>query len=180
MVVCVGGVGSGKSLLLSTLTSPSSSSTSSSTSSFPPDTSLVPTVGVNLYTLPSPGGGITIRELGGALAPAWPSHLAGETRLLYLVDSCDLHSCGLVATQLVALMALLEDTAARENRVGRLCIVWTKVDRSSSQVAKYRGLLLLPSLIQHSTLVVTEVQWGAGTGAGLQGVREWVTAASMA
>ena len=53
MVVCVGGVGSGKSLLLSTLTS--------SSPSFPPDTSLVPTVGVNLYTLPSPGGGITIR-----------------------------------------------------------------------------------------------------------------------
>ena len=112
MVVCVGGVGSGKSLLLSTLSSPS----------FPPSSSLLPTVGVNLYTLPSPGGDITIRwghsphppspplapllplllhlhlllllllppcspprELGGALAPAWPSHLAGETRLLYLV-----------------------------------------------------------------------------------------------
>lgn len=61
MVVCVGGRAAGKTLLLSQLSDPQ----------FCPDTALLPTVGVNLYRV----CGVVVRELGSALAPAWPQYL---------------------------------------------------------------------------------------------------------
>ena len=63
MVVCVGGVGSGKTLLLKFLTE----------DQFEPDSYLVPTVGVNIYNKTINSGkrklSLSIRELGGELAP---------------------------------------------------------------------------------------------------------------
>ena len=88
MVICVGGSGAGKSLLLSLLRD----------GDFDPDTALVPTVGVNIFRVEikeaaveikgaadrikeaacsrkSRGKTIDIRELGGQLAPVWGDYI---------------------------------------------------------------------------------------------------------
>ena len=88
MVICVGGSGAGKSLLLSLLRD----------RDFDPDTALVPTVGVNIFrveiketaleikgaadrikeaacTRKSRGKVFDIRELGGQLAPVWGDYI---------------------------------------------------------------------------------------------------------
>jgi len=125
MVICVGAVSAGKSFLLSALCDPS----------FEKDSYIVPTVGVNIFTLNIDSRACaTIRELGGALCAVWSSYIASETRLIFVIDSSDIASIALVATKLTECVALLEDNSAQENKVGRLCIVWTKLDRSASQV----------------------------------------------
>jgi len=124
MVICVGAVSAGKSFLLSALCDPS----------FQQDSYIVPTVGVNIFTLNIDSRTCaTIRELGGALCAVWSSYIASETKLIFVVDSSDIASIALVATKLTECAALLEENSARENKVGRLCIVWTKLDRSASQ-----------------------------------------------
>ena len=75
MVVCVGGSGAGKSLLLSLLRD----------RDFDPDTALVPTVGVNIFRVEvraaagskkkGKGEIFDIRELGGQLAPVWGDYI---------------------------------------------------------------------------------------------------------
>jgi len=169
MVICVGAVSAGKSFLLSALCEPS----------FQQDSYIVPTVGVNIFTLNIDSRThATIRELGGALCAVWSSYIASDTKLIFVVDSSDIASIALVATKLTDCVALLEENSARENKVGRLCIVWTKLDRSASQLARLREVLCLQQLLLDSTLVVTEVLWDPSTCAGLAELRTWVTSAA--
>jgi len=169
MVICVGATSAGKSFLLSALCDPS----------FERDSCLVPTVGINLFTLNIDSRtSATIRELGGALCAVWSSYIASETKLIFVVDSSNIASISLVATKLTECIAHLEENSARENRVGRLCIVWTKLDRSACQVARLREVLCLQQLLQDSTLVVTEVHWDPRTSAGLSELRSWVISAA--
>jgi GTPase SAR1 family protein len=169
MVICVGAVSAGKSFLLSALCDPS----------FQQDSYIVPTVGVNIFSLNIDSRTCTtIRELGGALCAVWSSYIASETKLIFVVDSSDIASIALVATKLTECAALLEENSARENKVGRLCIVWTKLDRSASQPARLREVLCLQQLLLDSTLVVTEVLWDSSTCAGLEEFRTWVLSAA--
>jgi len=169
MVICVGAVSAGKSFLLSALCDPS----------FEHDSYIVPTVGVNIFTLNIDSRThATIRELGGALCAVWSSYIASETKLIFVVDSSDIASIALVATKLTECVTLLEDNSARENKVGRLCIVWTKLDRSASQIVRLREVLCLQQLLLDSTLVVTEVLFDPSTCAGLAELRTWVTSAA--
>jgi len=169
MVFCVGVESAGKSFLLSSLCDPS----------FQQDTYLVPTVGINIFTLNTDSRTTaTIRELGGALCAVWSSYIASETKLIFVIDSSDLGSIALVATKLTECVALLEENSAKENKVGRVCIVWTKLDRSSSQLARVREVLCLQQLLQDSTLVVTEVFWNPSTCTDLSELRNWVLSAT--
>lgn len=169
MVFCVGVESAGKSFLLSSLCDPS----------FQQDTYLVPTVGINIFTLNTDSRTTTtIRELGGALCAVWSSYIASETKLIFVIDSSDLGSIALVATKLTECVALLEKNSAQENKVGRVCIVWTKLDRSSSQLARVREVLCLQQILQDSTLVVTEVFWNPSTCTDLSELRNWVLSAT--
>ena len=108
MVFCVGVESAGKSFLLSSLCDPS----------FQQDTYLVPTVGINIFTLNTDSRTTTtIRELGGALCAVWSSYIASETKLIFVIDSSDLGSIALVATKLTECVALLEKNSAQENKV---------------------------------------------------------------
>lgn len=166
MVICVGGVGAGKSLLLSALCEPST---------FSRDSSIVPTVGVNIFTLNTgPKKAINIRELGGALSPVWPTYLATETAIIFVVDASDLFSTAMVAAKLVDCINLLEANAARDNKVGRLCLVWSKLDRTETHVEKMRTVICLQEVVHNSSLVVTEVLWDVVTRSGLDQLEAWV------
>ena len=88
MVICVGGQGAGKTLLLSLLRD----------RSFDRDSQLVSTVGVNIFSFrleQSVSGKrkketVDIRELGGQLAPVWTDYIKRESSVIFVVDSSNL------------------------------------------------------------------------------------------
>ena len=127
MVFCVGVESAGKSFLLSSLCDPS----------FNQDAYLVPTVGINIFTLNTDSRTTTtIRELGGALCAVWFSYIASETKLIFVIDSSDLGSIALVATKLTECVALLEENSAKENKVINQRIIFCLCHN----VGKYSGL----------------------------------------
>lgn len=166
MLFCVGAPGAGKSFLLSALCEPASFST---------DSQIVPTVGVNIYTLHTAAKGtIDIRELGGALAAVWFSYLTSSTRLIFVADPSDLSTTALLAVKLLECVELLERNSRGQNKVGRLCLVWSKGDRDLTHISSIREVLGLGTIVQTSTLVVTEIQWNVATGGGLSQLEAWV------
>ena len=86
MVICVGGQGAGKTLLLSLLRD----------RTFDKDTQLVSTVGVNIFRLELSIQGkrkketVDVRELGGQLAPVWTDYIKRESSVIFVVDSSNL------------------------------------------------------------------------------------------
>jgi len=149
--------------------------------SFSPDCSIVPTVGVNIFSLSlEPKKSVHIRELGGALAPVWPTYLAVETAVIFVVDASDLFSLGMVATKLLETITVIEANAKRENKVGRLCLVWSKLDRGHSHTHKQtiRNILCLQDVVAASSLVITEVDWLMSSKGGLNQLEDWVRKAT--
>lgn len=82
MTLCLGPIGSGKTLLLKNL---------QNEKSVDDTTSSVPTVGVNIFNVKCSNGSIvTIKEVGGAMAPLWSQYFTGIKHIIYVVDASDL------------------------------------------------------------------------------------------
>jgi glucose dehydrogenase len=68
--------------------------------------STVPTVGTNLVTLRcGKQKEITIREVGGAMAPIWGSYYYGIQRIVYVVDASNLCQIAAAGVLLYAVLA---------------------------------------------------------------------------
>ena len=166
MVLCIGGCGAGKTLLLSLLQD----------KNFNTDTSLVPTVGVNIFTILAQTGKknttveIPIRELGGGPCPLWRDYLKSETSVIFVINSLDLSKAGLVAVKLCETLAELESVSREENKVCRLCVVWTR----SGDVNTFARVLRLRELVQDSCVIYTEIRVDIETQVGLQSIRHWL------
>ena len=164
MVVCVGGVGSGKTLLLKLLAD----------RAFDPDSLLVPTVGVNIYSLALRSGkrkvSVSIRELGGELAPLWGEYLKTETCLIFVVDTQNLGQVGLVAVKLCECLAQLERNSISFNQVARVCLVWTK----QGSVKTLTKLLRLKELLHNSPVILTEISFNPFTLSGIPELEQWL------
>ena len=166
MVLCIGGCGAGKTLLLSLLQD----------KNFNTDTSLVPTVGVNIFTVIAETGKknstveIPVRELGGGLCPLWRDYLRTETCVIFVINSQDLSKAGLVAVKLCEALEELESVSQAQNKVCRLCVVWTR----AGDVNTFARLLRLRELLQDSSVISTEIRVDIETQAGLQSLRQWL------
>jgi len=170
MVVCVGGVGSGKTLLLKLLTE----------DQFEPDSFLVPTVGVNIYNKTINTGkrklSLSIRELGGELAPLWVEYLKTETSLIFVVDTENLGQVGLVAVKLCECLAQLEKNSLNLNQVARLCVVWTR-EGSVKTVTK---LIRLKELLHSSPIILSEVRFNLSNQSGISDLVKWLASTQVA
>jgi len=164
MVVCVGGVGSGKTLLFKLL----------SDKKFNPDSQLVPTVGVNLYNLGLKSGkkscAVSVRELGGELAPLWGEYLKTETCLVFVVNTQNLGQVGLVGVKLCQCLEQLERNSVNFNKVARLCLVWTR----PGCVKTLTKLLRLKELFHSSPVTVTEVKFNPFSLSGVVELEKWL------
>jgi GTPase SAR1 family protein len=106
MCLCLGPTGSGKTLLLKKLQNWEAIDTMSST---------VPTVGTNLVTVPLGNQKeITIREVGGAMAPIWRNYYYGIQKIVYVVDASNL--CQISAAG-VLLYTVLAEPCLRKAKV---------------------------------------------------------------
>lgn len=164
MVVCVGGKGCGKTLLLKSLLD----------RDFEHDSVIVPTVGVNIFSKDLKCGkkkfSVSIRELGGELAPLWVEYLQSETSLIFVVNTLNLGQVGLVAVKLCECLALLERNSNSLNQVARLCIVWTR----QGCVKTVTKLLKLKELLHNSSVVLTEISFVKETLSGITELEQWL------
>lgn len=95
-VLCLGPTGSGKTLLLKKLQNFEQVDETSSS---------VPTVGTNLFTIKRGNFSVTVRELGGIMAPLWNKYFNGITKIIYVVDAsnlCQISAAGLLLYTILA------------------------------------------------------------------------------
>ena len=167
MVLCIGGKGAGKTLLLSLLED----------KNFNPDSCLVPTVGVNIFTVRVETGGkkkktveIPVRELGGELSPLWRDYLRTERSVIFVINSQDLSKAGLVAVKLCEALSVLEDVSRHSKQLCRLCVVWTR----SGDVTAFTRILRLRELIKDTSVICSEIIFDIETLSGLAVLRDWL------
>lgn len=111
MTLCVGPRGSGKTLLLKKLQNFEIVDKTSSS---------VPTVGMNLFTIRRNNRCVTVRELGGVMAPLWDKYFDGISKVLYVVDASNL--CQISAAG-VLLYTILTHPFLQEAKVPYLMFV---------------------------------------------------------
>lgn len=82
MALCLGPTGSGKTLLLKKL---------QNVNSVDKTTPSVATVGTNLFEIRfDDGSQVSVRELGGLMAPLWSNYFSGVKKVIYVVDASNL------------------------------------------------------------------------------------------
>lgn len=82
MALCLGPTGSGKTLLLKKL---------QNVNSVNKTTPSVATVGTNLFDIKlNDGTQVSIRELGGLMAPLWKNYFVNVKKIIYVVDASNL------------------------------------------------------------------------------------------
>lgn len=81
MIVCLGPVGAGKTLLLKKL---------QDTETIDDTTTTVPTVGTNIFNVKVNEKNYQIREVGGSMAPIWSTYFNDIDKVIYVVDASNL------------------------------------------------------------------------------------------
>ena len=143
---------------------------------FNTDTSLVPTVGVNIFTVVAETGKknttveIPVRELGGGLCPLGRDYLKTETSVIFVINSQDLSKAGLVAVKLCEALSVLEDVSRHSQQLCRLCVVWTR----SGDVTTFTRILRLRELIKDTSVICSEIIFDIETLSGLAVLRDWL------
>jgi len=167
MVICVGGRGSGKTLILNLLRN----------KEFDTDSLLVPTVGVNIFRVELPVGKkkkkeiVDIRELGGELAAVWADYVRTDTSLIFVVDSTNIGQVGLVGVKLGQCLQILQQKSADTNQVCRLCIVWTR----SADTSLITRLVRLKELLHDTSVVTTQIVFDINNSdPGLSQLQTWL------
>lgn len=96
MIICLGPVGSGKTLLLRSL---------KNSGSIDNTTTAVSTTGTDIFSIKIDEKKYQIREIGGCMAPLWPKYFGGVKKVIYVVDVSNLcqisAACVLLYTVLV-------------------------------------------------------------------------------
>lgn len=111
MCLCLGPTGSGKTLLLKTLQNREAFDTMSST---------VPTIGTNLVTVRFGNQKqISIREVGGEMAPIWRNYYSCVRSIIYVVDASNL--CQIAAAG-VLLYTILAEPSLQKAKVCDICV----------------------------------------------------------
>lgn len=106
MIICLGPTGAGKTLLLKKLQNKEEIDTTSNT---------VPTIGTNLTNIKLENQKeVTIREVGGAMAPMWKNYYNGVKKIIYVVDASNL--CQIAAAG-VLLYSILADPNLQKAKV---------------------------------------------------------------
>ncbi|GLH07718.1 ADP-ribosylation factor-like protein 1 [Gryllus bimaculatus] len=161
MCLCLGPTGSGKTLLLKKLQNKETIDFTSNT---------VPTVGTNLVTIKLENQKeITIREIGGAMAPIWKNYYQGINKIVYVVDTSNL--CQIAAAGVLLYSILAEPSLKRT----KILLALSKMDVSYRQMRNEALLMLqLSRLKEEISQEITVIETSAMTGAGIDDVLKWL------
>ena len=152
--------------------------------------STIPTVGTDLMTLPvkprgkagsynsgnlpPPSEIVTIREVGGAMAPIWNSYVepAKTNAILYVVDSSSPETIGASTIQLLELL----HHSAVENSLP-VMIVFSKTDlKSSRSLGELQYLMRLDQIMRHgaNTQLVKHTSFNVASEEKVDDIYGWV------
>ncbi|XP_057670767.1 ADP-ribosylation factor-like protein 16 isoform X2 [Diorhabda carinulata] len=146
MIICLGPVGSGKTLLLKSL---KNSSNVDST------TTAVPTNGTDIINIKIEDTSYQIRELGGSMAPIWPKYFTNISAAGVLLYTVLVHP-------------LLKNTP--------ILLVLSKMDASYRQMRNEALLMLqMRRLQKEATQKITITEYSAITGEGKKDIINWIT-----
>ncbi|XP_067012549.1 ADP-ribosylation factor-like protein 16 [Anabrus simplex] len=166
LCLCLGPTSSGKTLLLKKLQNRENIDLTSNT---------VPTVGTNLVTIKFENQKeITIREIGGAMAPIWRNYYQGVHKIIYVVDASNL--CQIAAAG-VLLYTILAEPSLQKTKV---LLALSKMDTSYRQMRNEALLMLqLSRLKKEIPQEITVVETSAMTGDGTENVLKWLQGRPM-
>ncbi|CAH1164138.1 unnamed protein product [Phaedon cochleariae] len=161
MIVCLGPVGSGKSLLLKSL---------QNSDSIDETTTAVPTIGTNIFDIRVGDNIFEVRELGGSMAPLWPVYLGNAKKITYVVDVSNLCQISAACVLLYTIMVLPSLANAK------FLIVLTKMDVSYRQMRNEALLMLQMKRLQKESKQQIEItQASAITGEGKNDILTWIS-----
>ncbi|XP_065339576.1 ADP-ribosylation factor-like protein 16 [Cloeon dipterum] len=163
MCLCLGLPGSGKTLLLKRLQNQEAIDITSNPT---------PTVGVNLAKVrlsEEPFVEISIKEVGGAMAPIWKNYYVGTREIIYVVDTSNLCQIAAAGTMLYGILA------DQYLKSARILLVLTKMDVSYRQMRNEALLMLqMNRLKKEIGREITVLEASAMSGEGAAEIIEWL------
>jgi len=173
MVLCVGGVSSGKTFLLQHVTDPANANV---------DIATQPTVGVNIFQLArkQPGSRklkqtVDIRELGGELCPLWTTYVKNEENVIFVIDSENVSQVSQIGVKLAECLGQLERNISEMNKLVRLLIVFSKLDRNGGEhITKIKKCLKLKEFRHYSPVNISEIHFNPLTRDGVAEISKWI------
>jgi len=166
MILCVGPIGSGKSLLLKRL-----QNSDLQIENYCDIPSTVTTVGTNIVYIKDNSKTIVIQEVGGSMADIWGQYYSDSNSIIYVIDSTNLSKIG---ESCIGLLQMMSDSNVKH--IKPILIVLNKCDIScSSSKHEIRYLLMIDELknsLPHQRIDVLESS--CVTGRGLDLIREWI------
>ncbi|KAL1138840.1 hypothetical protein AAG570_008902, partial [Ranatra chinensis] len=159
--ICLGAIGTGKTLLLKRLQASKAIDFTSSS---------VPTVGTTLKSIKlNSGRVVTIREVGGTMAPLWNQYYTNVPKIMFVVDASNL--CQISASG-VLLYTLLSEPTLQKSKV---LLVLSKMDASYRQMRNEALLMLQINRLQKEIpqhITIAEVS--SFTSEGIDSILKWL------
>ncbi|XP_071797003.1 ADP-ribosylation factor-like protein 16 [Asterias amurensis] len=168
MCLLIGMTGVGKTMLLKRLQNYTSKGSFTDAEDNPPT---IPTVGTNLMNVTiGRKTEVTVRELGGAMAPIWSSYFSDCSVLIFMIDA----SC---PTQISAsCIQLLNTLTSDKMQKVNVLILLNKVDLPlSMSLGELRYLLRLEDVVSTAPQPITVLEISAKDGQGLSEVIKWLS-----
>ncbi|XP_055971777.1 ADP-ribosylation factor-like protein 16 [Sorex fumeus] len=165
MYLLLGATGVGKSLLVKRLHKLSSLNGKGDLGDPPPTR---PTVGTNLTDIGAQRR-LTIRELGGCMAPIWPSYYGDCRALLFMVDASNPTQLSASCSQLLGLLSAEQLSSAS------VLILFNKIDLPCYMTTEeMKSLFRLPDILACAPQDITVIEVSARQGTGLSSVLHWL------
>ncbi|XP_048410823.1 ADP-ribosylation factor-like protein 16 isoform X1 [Stegostoma tigrinum] len=166
MCLLLGVTGVGKTLLLKRLHNMCSKESTEELGQPPPT---LPTVGTNLTDLVVNKRRFTIRELGGCMAPIWPSYYRDCEAVIFVIDAANPTQVSSSCIQLLSLVAaeLLQQIP--------VLILFNKVDLPCSMSrVEMKSLFRMDDIIACAKQHISIMEVSAWDGTGLDEVLKWI------
>ncbi|XP_078427346.1 ADP-ribosylation factor-like protein 16 isoform X1 [Cetorhinus maximus] len=166
MCLLLGVTGVGKTLLLKRLYKMSLKESTDELGEPPPT---LPTVGTNLTDIMVNKKRITIRELGGCMAPIWPSYYRDCEAVIFMIDAANPTQ---VSSSCIQLLSVL---TAEQLQQTSILILFNKVDLSCyMSLVEMKSLFRMDDIIACAKQHISVLKVSAWDGRGLDEVFKWL------
>ncbi len=168
MCLVLGSSGAGKTLLLKRLQACTNRGSYNDIGD-PPST--IPTVGTNLVNvLNLKKQEVTVRELGGAMAPIWHNYFPACDALVFVADSANRSQISAMCIQLLDVLTNPKLKAAP------ILLLLNKTDMPNAvSRVEFESIIRLTDIIENSSQKITILETSARSGKGLQEVGRWIS-----
>ncbi|NWU66671.1 ARL16 protein, partial [Pterocles burchelli] len=128
----------------------------------------VPQVGTNLTDLRLPRR-VTLRELGGCMAPIWPSYYRECSALVFVVDAASPTQVSASCIQLLSVLSAAPLAAVP------VLLLFNKIDLPCYMtLAEMKSLFRTQDIVSCATQPITMLETSARDGTGLPDVLQWL------